>query len=609
MAGQAKPGLDPFDRASLLTSVSALLVYLWTAAPTAYWLDSSEFAAAAFELGISHPPGHPLFVLLGKLAILVIPIGSAAFRVHVMCGAFMALSTWLTTRLCRQLWGPSSWVALSLGLPVLILCVPFWFHGVRAEVYPLNLVISLAILVTTVGVVTRPRGSAIATLGFLTALGAANHHYLIALLGPGVLLTILLHGEARSWLWRRLPHAAGAFLIGLTPYLLLPVRAGAFTTVRWGDASTPSGMLWIVSAQAFHKTAERGAEADVVEMLGSVWRLLELDLGVIVLAASAVGLIALARARWRLALGLLLVIAANIWSQMAFDLDPYNPDVAGYYLPSLALIAALLVGALHAADRFARTQSLLIRCLSWLVLAAVPGVSLFTLVGDASERSDLSDERATDVLADETYAFVPTGGVLVPSYFETSFNLWYREVVACDRPDVAVVHRMFRTYPGYDDYLAHRFTDLAPLFVVQGVNGSLAVDWLAEHHQRHPAVFELMPRDDALATPSAAFVRTRLLPAGPMLRMAPTPPPLGAYPTPLADAETAYWEHLYDRLGPRAHETDRNLVWLHYNRALLLIDGQRYEDAALHVDRGLTIFPNDLDLRGLRRELRDLGID
>ena len=34
-------------------------------APDVYWLDSSELAAAAWQLGVAHPPGHGLAALLG----------------------------------------------------------------------------------------------------------------------------------------------------------------------------------------------------------------------------------------------------------------------------------------------------------------------------------------------------------------------------------------------------------------------------------------------------------------------------------------------------------------------------------------------------------------
>ena len=45
-----------------------------------YWLDSPEFTAAAQTLGMPHPPGNPLYVMLTK-PFTLIPLGGVAFRV------------------------------------------------------------------------------------------------------------------------------------------------------------------------------------------------------------------------------------------------------------------------------------------------------------------------------------------------------------------------------------------------------------------------------------------------------------------------------------------------------------------------------------------------
>src|SRR5262249_50248410 len=60
-----------------LTGVAALAVYLLTASPGLATGDSGELIAAAWTLGVAHPPGYPLYTALGFL-ITHLSFGDAA---------------------------------------------------------------------------------------------------------------------------------------------------------------------------------------------------------------------------------------------------------------------------------------------------------------------------------------------------------------------------------------------------------------------------------------------------------------------------------------------------------------------------------------------------
>ena len=59
----------------------AAIVYFIPLTPTVPFWDSGEFIAVSYILGVPHPPGAPLSVLLGRLATLM-PWGSVAQRVN-----------------------------------------------------------------------------------------------------------------------------------------------------------------------------------------------------------------------------------------------------------------------------------------------------------------------------------------------------------------------------------------------------------------------------------------------------------------------------------------------------------------------------------------------
>ena len=69
----------------------ALLVYVFTLCPTVYWEDAGELITVSYTLGIAHPPGHPLYSILGHLFTLL-PWRTIAARVNLMSAIFGALA-------------------------------------------------------------------------------------------------------------------------------------------------------------------------------------------------------------------------------------------------------------------------------------------------------------------------------------------------------------------------------------------------------------------------------------------------------------------------------------------------------------------------------------
>lgn len=78
----------------LLAGLATLLVltgYVITLAPTVTFWDAGEFIAAAKTLGIPHPPGTPLFVLIGHVWGTLLPFGEFAQRTNLLSATLSAL--------------------------------------------------------------------------------------------------------------------------------------------------------------------------------------------------------------------------------------------------------------------------------------------------------------------------------------------------------------------------------------------------------------------------------------------------------------------------------------------------------------------------------------
>src|SRR5256712_10152958 len=83
-------GEQPPYLLTTLVALGALTLYVLTLAPTTQYWDASEYITAAHALGIPHPPGNPLFVILAH-AWGLLPLGTDyARRINLFAAATSA---------------------------------------------------------------------------------------------------------------------------------------------------------------------------------------------------------------------------------------------------------------------------------------------------------------------------------------------------------------------------------------------------------------------------------------------------------------------------------------------------------------------------------------
>ncbi|MBW2273163.1 MAG: DUF2723 domain-containing protein [Deltaproteobacteria bacterium] len=223
-AGRPSPAQDvqPLSRLwphLLAVFAGALALYAFTAPRTIALEDDGLFVMAAEFLGIAHPPGYPLFVLIAKLFTLL-PVGSVAFRVHLASGVFGAgacsVLWWIVRRLVPRP-GVAYVAAAAFAVSELM-----WSQAIIAEVYTLNLLLFLLLFALSLVYLESPRRGVLAALGLVYGMSLSNHYPLILLATP--CLALILWPRRRQILrdgWLALP----GLLLGLTPYLWMVWRS------------------------------------------------------------------------------------------------------------------------------------------------------------------------------------------------------------------------------------------------------------------------------------------------------------------------------------------------------------------------------------------------
>jgi len=249
-----------------LVAVAATAIYLLTLEPSVSFWDCGEFIATSHSLQVGHPPGAPLYQLMAHCFTLM--AGADASRVAWWSNALSAVAGgltamflfWTVVRLLLSLSGrqddrrgetTSFW---HVQFPALIasacytFCDTAWFSATESEVYSLSMLFSSAIFWAMMrwshDDACRLSSRWLLLIAFLLGLSVCVHQLsLLTLPAIVVCWAINRHRDGISPQRRRsaatgLLFALLFFVLGLTPYAIVPIRAAADTPINMGNPST-----------------------------------------------------------------------------------------------------------------------------------------------------------------------------------------------------------------------------------------------------------------------------------------------------------------------------------------------------------------------------------
>jgi hypothetical protein len=418
----------------------SFVLYLLTLAPTVLPLqipqlpDSDMLQMQVCVLGIAHPTGYPTYVMLSHL-FTYLPFGDCAYRVNLASAVYAALAVsavyaagfLLTRRIVAALAG-----ALALGLGT-----TFWSQAVIAEVYTLNaLFVALVIIALLLWRDTR-RDRYLLLAAFGVGLAMTNHMTSGLLLPAGFLFVAVV-----SWHklleWKLVLKGAGLFLLGLAPYLYLPIRSLYGAPMVANKPDNLERFLYVVSGGNLREQFFAfGVDELPDRLLLYAHHLLEnFNWGLVVLGAMGVGAMIL----WDRAAALFTGTLFLGWGFHAIENN--IPDVALYFIPTYLVLALWISagvgtlleesGALIA--RFSRHP----RPAATATLTLLPAALLLLPLAGAREsyaNNDLSEDyraqQINDTVAENT---APNATVI-----HMRSSLWYMVLVEKRRQDLTLV--------------------------------------------------------------------------------------------------------------------------------------------------------------------------
>ena len=246
-------------------------LYVLTLAPTVTFEDSGELITAAYVLGVPHEPGYPLFTMLGHL-FTWLPIGNIAYRMNLMSAFFSALgAAWvcwavilmIEDRQARQFPEPSpppngSLIRYAAGLAAGLLLATSnknWEQSIITEVYGLHTMFVglLALLAVMWSRQTEPsqKQKYYYYLCGVLGLSFTNHPTTIVLL-PALFLYGLIEDRKFILEVRNLSAGIGCMILGMAPFLYLPMAAARRPALDWGNPEKLTNFLRTVTRHQYH---------------------------------------------------------------------------------------------------------------------------------------------------------------------------------------------------------------------------------------------------------------------------------------------------------------------------------------------------------------------
>ncbi len=508
-------GPNPSSRVELLCTgtvfLAALLLYSWTLAPTVTLTDSGELIVVARGLGIAHPPGVPLWVILAHLASLV-PLGNVAARINFSSALFAALACAMLTLVVAELMIMASYLATSkrrkkgaqqrkkaedFGVDRLLVLAPasgagllmafsrtLWSYATITEVYALNTLLILVIFFLMLRwrrcIVAERSGSGISldagkiirlrqitvhdTLLYAAALvfglGLGVHHVTVALVLPAVGVIVYRTEGLRFFTSRRLLYAALISIGALVAvYTYLPLAASRSPVISWGHPRSLQEIWWHITGrqyQVFLSFAPETMGKQFVEFCRMVLREFALPWLPLPLVLAFAGLTSAFKRDRTTFWFLMLIVIADLGYALSYEIAE---DKDAYYLPTFISIAIAAGFGIRWLIQLAVSKRVPVGRPYLVAAIAVLLTSGIAFAGNWPFNNRRHYFIAHDYVENLLHAIEPNGLLLTLDWQVVS-PTFYTQEVEQRRRDVKIVDINLLCRSWYFDYLRHAYPSL-----------------------------------------------------------------------------------------------------------------------------------------------------
>ncbi|HAW50260.1 TPA: hypothetical protein DCX16_04870, partial [bacterium] len=416
-----------------------------------------ELITCAWTLGIAHPPGYPLYTLFGKVWTTLIPIGNIAFRMNMESALFASLAVMMVYFITLKL--TSKIIPSIVASLILAFSLTFWEQAVIAEKYTLNALFATIIIFILLKWQETRSQRLLYLFSFILGLSFCHHFQTIYLVPASIffiLATLLKIKSQKSkikmtnqkskiihfnkflpqfcifWLapvkGRHFAFCIFLFILSLTLWLYLPLRASQEPVMNWGDPKTLDRFIEHIGVSAYKDIYFTSSLKIMFNNLKAHLLFFPDQFTMYLVWIGAIGIIFFLR-RKTIFFFLVLIVLINILFSIRYTI----PNIKDYYIPSFIIFAISFgYGVSNISRVFQNLPSATYFLSVFLLLPLI--LFKFHYLQNNRSRHYFSYDYGMNIIKP-----LKEKGIFLVKGDDPLFQLWYLQIVENIRKDISIV--------------------------------------------------------------------------------------------------------------------------------------------------------------------------
>ncbi|HEX2788018.1 MAG TPA: DUF2723 domain-containing protein [Ignavibacteria bacterium] len=437
-----------------------LIVYIYTLAPTVSFIDSGELATVCIKLGVAHPTGYPLFTILGNV-FSKMPIGEEIYRLNLMCAVISSLACVMFFNLLAYLFTsknilenclPKSvsdkkniYVISLISTLTLAFSITFWSSSNAIEVYALHIFFLVTIIYIFLKACFEGNAKYWLLFGFVLGLSFTNHLTTIFLSIGTLYLFFSINGFNQA-AFKKILWIAVFFIIGLTVYIYLPVRADN-GVLSWGNPHDWENFYRHVSGKQFSVWMFSSSE-NAAKQFGYFTNSFPKEFGYVFLILAISGVIRLFQANRKVFYYTFLLFIFTVLYAINYDIYDIDSYFLLAYIVSGIWIAFGLLFLYEKLDFFRKFV---------YIGLVIPLILIYQNYSQANENDNFYVQDYTM----NVFASAAPNAII----FSTQWDFWvsasfYYQYVENIRPDIIVIDKELLRRGWYLNHIEKNYSEV-----------------------------------------------------------------------------------------------------------------------------------------------------